>query len=230
MKIAFIGDSITAAMPGVSYVDKVDAALADVETLNYGKGGDTVISVLTRLETMRIASDIDILFVFIGVNDVFVKTGWWHPTLKRVMKQPWVKNNSEFQAAYQRLVAYCQPLAKRVVLLPPLLVGEDVTSKANQTLQRYATTVAQVAKDHRLDYIDTRSMIVEALREQPIASYRPKRLGQIKQDMEKLTSDTLIDQASQQRGLHVTMDGVHLNSTGAGLIAQAIIEYVKEPL
>jgi lysophospholipase L1-like esterase len=228
MKIVFIGDSITAAVPGVSFVDKVAKAYPQHEILNYGKGGDTVQSILTRLQEMRIASDIDVIFLLIGVNDVFVKTGWWHPTLKLVMKQPWVKNKQEFYLAYHKLIEFLLPYTKQLVLLPPLLVGEDLTNPSNQLLQEYFAELKELIERYQLPVLDVRASFEDYLKDKTPASYVPKRINQLRKDVLQLTTDALIDEASKKRHLYLTLDGVHLNTKGATLVFDAVHQYLKE--
>jgi len=230
MKIVFIGDSITAAIPGVSFVEMLQAEYPTYEFLNYGKGGDTVQSVLTRLQEMRIASEIDVIFLMIGVNDVFVNTGWWHPTLKRVMKQPWVKTKEEFYLAYHKLIEFLLPYTKNLVLLPPLIVGENPTSKANHQLQSYFDEIASLIDRYQLPVLDVRKKFIDVLSKTPSSAYVPKRINQLRKDVLKLTSPELIDEAARKRKLQLTLDGVHLNTKGATLVFEAIDQYLKEKL
>ncbi|MEE8605369.1 MAG: SGNH/GDSL hydrolase family protein, partial [Candidatus Aminicenantaceae bacterium] len=84
MKIAFMGDSLTEGVVGASYFDILQDTLSQHELLNYGKGGDTVISLFRRLSRMGFESNMDIGFLWIGANDVFVKTRWSFPLTKRL--------------------------------------------------------------------------------------------------------------------------------------------------
>lgn len=47
--IAFFGDSLTEGSPGVSYFDILKDKLPNENLLNFGKGGDTVISLYKRI-------------------------------------------------------------------------------------------------------------------------------------------------------------------------------------
>jgi lysophospholipase L1-like esterase len=42
-----------------------------------------------------------------------------------------------------------------------------------------------------------------------------------------LRTDEEIDRKATERGLHLTLDGVHLNSAGAGLVAEAFAEAIR---
>jgi lysophospholipase L1-like esterase len=43
-----------------------------------------------------------------------------------------------------------------------------------------------------------------------------------------LRTDEQIDGKATERGLHLTLDGVHLNSAGARLVADALVEVIRE--
>lgn len=228
MKLVFVGDSLTAAVPGVSFVEMVKAAYPSYEVLNYGKGGDTVTSLNTRMLEMRVAKDIDIMFVCIGVNDVFVQTGWWHPTLKKVMKQPWVKDKAAFYLAYHTLITTLRPLTNQLVLIPPLFVGEDINNKSNRLLAEYFNEVQSLIELYQCPVLPVRDKMIEALATKKISNYVPKRLGQLRNDVIKLTTPPLVDAVSLKRGLHLTLDGVHLNTLGASIVFEHVNQYLKE--
>jgi len=79
LRIAFIGDSLTEGLVGASYFDILQDKLSQHELLNYGKGGDTMISLFRRLHEINFKPPLDIGFLWIGINDVFVKTNWSFP-------------------------------------------------------------------------------------------------------------------------------------------------------
>lgn len=228
MKLVFLGDSLTVAVPGVSFVEMVKQANPTFEVLNYGKGGDTVTSLTTRMLNMRVANNIDIIFLCIGVNDVFVQTGWWHPTLKVVLKQPWVKTKEAFYLAYHKLITTLLPYANQLVIIPPLFVGEDVTNKANLQLSEYFKEIQSLIELYQLPVLPVREQMIAALANKPITKYVPKRLGQLRKDVIKLTSAQLVDAVSNKRGLHLTLDGVHLNTHGASIVFEQVNQYLKE--
>jgi hypothetical protein len=49
MNIALYGDSLTEGRAGVSYINLLQPLLPGHELLNYGRGGDTVISLYHRI-------------------------------------------------------------------------------------------------------------------------------------------------------------------------------------
>ena len=47
-------------------------------------------------------------------------------------------------------------------------------------------------------------------------------------DVKNLKDISLVDQKSQERGLYLTLDGVHINSVGALMISNAITSYLQD--
>jgi lysophospholipase L1-like esterase len=70
MKIAFLGDSLTAGWPGASYFALLRTSLAGHELLNYGCAGDAVADLEARMSHVGMPV-VDLAFVWIGVNDAF---------------------------------------------------------------------------------------------------------------------------------------------------------------
>jgi lysophospholipase L1-like esterase len=227
MKIAFLGDSITTGKPGVNFVDPFKDKYPQHEFLNYGKGGDTVTSLLERLQQMRIPQDIDVMILMIGINDVYVKTAWWQPLLKRHMKQSWTKNASEFKAGYEALLDFILPLTKHLLVLSPTVVGEKVHNRFNRRLEQYSELIPSLCNDPKIMYFDLHERFKDLLDNQRTAVYIQKSILRLKKDLDTLSTSEDVDDMSEERGLMLTLDGVHLNSKGASVVHQIIDEYLQ---
>lgn len=226
MKIAFLGDSITTGKPGVSFVEPFKTKYPNHEFLNYGKGGDTVISLLQRLQQMRIPQDIDVMILMIGINDVYVKTAWWQPLLKRRMNQPWVKNTQEFKESYQALLDFIVPLTNHLLVLSPTVVGEKVHNRFNRRLERYTDVFPGLCSNPKITYFDLHERFKDLLDNQRTAVYIQRSMLRLKKDFDLLDTIELVDDMSEERGLMLTLDGVHLNSKGASVVHQVMEEYL----
>ncbi len=60
MKIAFFGDSLTEGFSGMAYFSLLQQRFPKFELFNYGKGGDTVISLLKRIESTAVPSKLNL--------------------------------------------------------------------------------------------------------------------------------------------------------------------------
>src|SRR5260221_14302653 len=80
-RVVFFGDSLTEGTNGASYLRllaervRAEQALAAVELVNAGVGGDTVVNLLRRMERAVVAQAPDGVVVFIGCNDCITWQG-----------------------------------------------------------------------------------------------------------------------------------------------------------
>ncbi|MFC1976385.1 SGNH/GDSL hydrolase family protein [Chloroflexota bacterium] len=220
MKIALYGDSLTEGMAGVSYLNYLQELLPGHELLNYGKGGDTVISLYQRIVRQQLVHPVDVIFLFVGVNDIFVHVSRHFHWLKTLARQPWVKDVDEFARYYQKTLDLLTPGAARVFTVSPLLIGENVANVWNKELAALCETICRVSVDYgNVDYLDLRADFTAALDPDSISPYVIKSATRVVLDTLFL-NDKKIDRESAARGLQLTLDGVHLNSQGARLVAE----------
>lgn len=228
MRIAFYGDSITAGIPGVSYVDMLRKRLSDHTLINYGKGGDTVISLYRRIVAQNLLAPVDLIVLWIGVNDVFVNVSRAYPMIKRLAQEPWANTPEEFARYYHLILDQLCPQAKKVVTVSPLLIGEDIQNRWNRDIDRLSDVIRELsASRQNVEYLDLRATATSRLGSKPISPYIPKSVIRIVLDAAMLTTPEQIDQKSADRGLHLTLDGVHLNSAGAELAAEAFLKIIS---
>lgn len=230
MKILFLGDSITEAVPGVSYVSMVQEEFKDSKIINRGIGGDTVSSLFKRVRKMHDLSSFDNIFLFIGVNDVFGKLTHSYKVLKFLKRQRHAKDISSFKEQYIMLINYILDSNKRVVIIPPFLIGEDINNKWNQELDLIIKAVESIAKHTLTPYLDIRSKAKKHLEGKVLSEYLPLKVFTLMKDVKFLKTDEQINQKSENRSLHLTLDGVHINTIGAKLISSSIISYINKKL
>jgi lysophospholipase L1-like esterase len=114
--------------------------------------------------------------------------------------------------------------ARRVVAVSTALKGEDVASPCNRELEALSKVVQELAShDEGTEYLDVRAILIEELAGQRISSYLPSTVIRVALDALTLRSDEQVDRKSAERGLHLTLDGIHLNSAGAQLVADCFI-------
>jgi lysophospholipase L1-like esterase len=228
MKIAFYGDSLTEGIAGTSYLDCLPELESGHELINYGRGGDTVISLYRRIVRHKLDRPVDLSFLFVGVNDIFVHLSWNYPLLKAIFKQPWVKDVAEFMAYYQKCLDLLTARASYVFAVSPLIIGEDVSNEWNKRVERFGEAIRQTVADHEnVGYLDLRADFIAALDGRQISSYLPTSATRIVLDTLLLRRNEQIDHQAATRGLHLTLDGVHLNTNGAGLVAESFSKAIR---
>jgi len=226
MNILFLGDSITEGVPGVSYVDVLRKE-PTFQCVNRGKGGDTVSSLFRRVKRMDDLASYDKILVFVGVNDVFGRITMVHKFFKLARRQKWAKNVQVFEKQYRVLLEYLLKRNSNILIVSPLLIGEDLSNKHNLSLRTYINRIDKLAKEYPVEYLDAYTVFAKQLQDKECSKYLPIKLSQIYQDS-KLKEPSKLEEIYLKRGLFLTIDGVHLNEEGANLIASSIKETIKK--
>lgn len=229
MRILFCGDSLTEGSLGVSYVDSLQARFPQHQMINYGQGGDTVLSLYRRLQELPEGESYDLAFLWVGVNDIFQKVRWHYRILAWLRKQPRAKSTAEFRERYAAALDLLAGKAKRVVAASPMILGEEVDNRWNPELARLSEIVALLAKEReRVIFVDLHLAFAGRLASRPVSSYLPDSAVQVLRDSRELEATRSVDQISEIRGLHYTLDGVHLNSAGAKVVADLFSEWIEK--
>jgi lysophospholipase L1-like esterase len=229
MKIVFYGDSLTEGVPGASFFALLRDKLPGHTLINYGRGGDTVISLHQRIVAEGLLEPADIAFVWVGVNDVLARLNPLSPILKTMLRQPWAKNPDEFRSHYRALLDAIQPYATHIVTVSPLLIGETLSNPWNQQLGVLSAIIEELSASYaNVSYLDLRSIFAAKLAEYPPSSFLPTNLFRMMIDTVFSVSDEAVDRTSARRGLRLTLDGVHLNGRGAELVAESMAEIINK--
>jgi lysophospholipase L1-like esterase len=227
MRIAFVGDSLTAGKPGSSYFAILRVRLAGHTLVNLGRGNDTVVSLYRRLTQLRFGEPFDIAFLWIGVNDVARGSPWTFQAVSLLKRQPRARNVDEFRAYYEATLDVLRRYARRVVAVSTALKGEDVTNSWNCELDMLSEVIRELAScGERTEYLDVRAVMIERLAGKRISNYLPGSVIRVALDALTLRSDKQIDRKAAERGLHLTLDGIHLNGAGAQLVAETFLQII----
>lgn len=212
MKVALIGDSITEGRPGVAFAPLLEQRFSDITFVNLGKPGETVTSLYNRLEKMEL-EDYDITFLWIGVNDIFTK-------LLRVQAQPVCTDLDEFSHMYQQVTTLLLPKSKKLVLVSPALVGEQVNSEENETVQQMALVIEKLAtQSNQVFFLPMHLVFRDRIGTSQTSSFINIKVGSMIWEALFYKKAAKVDRLSKKRGLQLTIDGVHLIRVGAQLAA-----------
>ena len=229
MKIAFIGDSLTKGIPGSSYFAILRNELPQHRLINLGKGNDTVVSLYCRLSRTRLSgTPLDMAFLWVGVNDIGRDSSWASRIANRLRRQPRSRDLDDFQAHYQKTLDRLCRHADRIIAVSPMLKGENVHNRWNQGLEAYSGTIIDLASLYaKVEYLDLRKRFYAELASKHVTDYVLESPLHVGLDILALRTDAQVDKKASERGLHLTLDGVHLNSAGAELVARAFLEVIK---
>lgn len=228
MRIAFVGDSLTSGIPGVSYLEILREKLDEDTLINLGRVNDTVVSLYHRVSNLYFDGTFDLTFLWVGVNDVQREYVWLLRIVDALLRQPPARSVKEFWTYYRATLRLLSRHTHRLIAVSPLLQGEDLNSRANRELGILAGVIEDLASHRQqTEYLDLRTIFRQKLDGQPISHYRPKSVLHSVVDAMLLRTREQVDRKSAQRGLHFTLDGVHLNSAGAEIVADAFLQSIR---
>jgi lysophospholipase L1-like esterase len=153
-RVIFFGDSITEA--GVAkggYIDQMRDSLSsqdradEIELIGSGIGGNKIYDLYLRLEPDVLDKKPELVFVYVGVNDV------WHKRSSGTGTDDW-----KFRQFYEALIRKVQAAGARLVLVTPACIGEktDCTNAQDGELNQYAQIIRDLAQQYSLPVCDLR--------------------------------------------------------------------------
>ena len=158
-RVIFFGDSITQAgvKPG-GYITRIGEMLtkqnkaADYELIGAGIGGNKVYDLFLRMEDDVLAKQPDLVFIYVGVNDV------WHKRTYGTGTDP-----DKFVKFYEGLIRKLQAANAKVVLCTPAVIGEKTDSSNEQDgdLNQYSALIRDLAKKQNLPLCDLRKAFLD---------------------------------------------------------------------
>ena len=225
MKIVFLGDSITEAgvydkEVGIEYNGELvypnhtgfitllsQNISENTKLIGKGISGDKVSDLLTRYKKDVIDLNPDIVFIYIGINDVWHKYDFGTGS-----------DIDLYENGLRQIISEIQKIGAKVVLCTPTVIGENYGdfTLANQYIKQYrdAKTMESMNKD-----LDEFSDVVRKLS----SEYSTDLI-----DLRRV----FIDYISQNNPNNnpsgiLTYDGVHLNDQGNKLIADQMINFIN---
>ena len=219
-KIVFLGDSITAAgvydkeiaQPyGDTFVYPIATGFItllnenvgeDVDLIGKGVSGDKVSNLLERYKKDVLSLNPDIVFIYIGINDVWHKYDFGTGT-----------DIIFYENGLKKIIGDLKNQGARVVLCTPTVIGEnkgeftlvnkfkdiETMEIMNGDLDAYSDVIRKLSSELNTDLLDLREIFINY-----IAQNNPN---------------------NEPSGI-TTYDGVHLNDLGNKLIADEMIKFI----
>lgn len=164
-RVIFFGDSITELAVKrdryVGYILKMDSMLKSekknnqYELIGSGISGNKVYDLYLRMDDDVLAKKPDVVFIYVGVNDV------WHKTLLGTGT-----DSDKFEKFYQAIINKLTARKIKVVVVTPAVVGEkwDGSNALDADLNKYSNIIRGLAKKNNLPIVDLRKDIIEKLK------------------------------------------------------------------
>lgn len=154
-KVIFFGDSITqAGVKGNGYINQLKKAIdtTKFELIGAGIGGNKVYDLYLRMEDDVLNKKPDLVFIYVGINDVWHKLGAKTGT-----------DYDKYLKFYQALINKIQATGSKVVLCTPTVIGEkkNNANEVDADLNKYAEGVRGLATKNNLPLCDLRKAFVD---------------------------------------------------------------------
>ncbi len=222
--IGLIGDSLTEGRPGVSFSRLLEEKYPSISFENHGKPGETIKSLHTRLSKTQIGNQYDLIFLWIGVNDVYSK-------LLKVQAQPIAENHEEFKEYFIKILDILNPSQTKIVIVSPAIVGENLKNPSNNELRELSSIIHSISNNYpSVSFLNLQSEFEKKLSSIPTSDYISTNVLNVMKDVFFYKNPSRIDRLSKKRGLHLTMDGIHLNSEGASIVSEQYASMIAQIL
>lgn len=158
-RVIFFGDSITqAGVKPKGYITVLGEMLQQkglqdrYELHGAGIGGNKVYDLYLRMEEDVLAKNPQIVFIWVGVNDV------WH---KRTSGTG--TDASKFEKFYNAIIKKLKDKNIKVVLCTPAAIGEktDYTNELDGDLNHYAALIRNIAQQNNCALVDLRKAFLD---------------------------------------------------------------------
>ena len=158
-RVIFFGDSITQAGAGPGgYIRRIDSMCKadgngeNFEFIGAGIGGNKVYDLYLRMESDVLAKEPDVVFIYIGVNDV------WHKATSGTGTDP-----DKFERFYQAIIDKLKAKNIKVILCTPAAIGEktDFSNQQDGDMNAYSNIIRAIAKKNELTLVDLRKSFID---------------------------------------------------------------------
>jgi len=239
MRILFMGDSIIRGSQGVNFLQFLAFKHPDWEIENAGVNGDTLTCIAKRLKK-KIAydADYDSIVFEAGYNDILLpafknKNFLFRSALSYLLKKQYnpLGSPEAFAPAYQDIIRYLLSRTSAKIILTTLgCINENLDSELNQQRWAYNQIIRQTAQDFTCALADVSPKFDKILSQQKNQDYFLEFFfNTAALDLFHYKYLHRADELSRERNLLLTIDGVHLNSRGAGIFMKEIEKQLLLP-
>ena len=210
-KVIFLGDSITQAAESEegegTYKGFITSLKENVgqemELINKGISGNKVPDLLLRYKNDVLDLKPNIVFIYIGINDVWHKYDWGSGT-----------DIDIYENGLRKIISEIKTTGAKIILCTPTVIGENIgefklvnnfkyietADIMNNDLDAFSDVVRNLSSEFNTELLDLRKKFKDYISEN---------------NMENLSKGIL------------TYDGVHLNNEGNKLIADEMIKFLN---
>ena len=231
MRILFIGNSITNGEIGESFIRLLEEQYPDWIIKNAGVNGHTLKNISDRIEKeLDVEVEYDFIVIEAGYNDIILpymdtrgllfRFGLRY--LHRQGRRP--VDAEKFQVKFGQMIDFIQSRCNSKIILTTLgCINENLSSPVSLIRKRYNEAIVKVAMDHQCILADVAQEMDSALGTKTQTDYILNSfLNSIYFDKRICKKAGGAETLSRKRNLVLSIDGVHLNATGALIYKQTI--------
>ncbi len=157
-RIVFFGDSITQmGAQKNGYIDLIQSDLTkkgmadNYELFGAGIGGNKIYDLYLRLEEDVLSKKPDVVFIYVGINDVWHKTSGTGTDIDR------------YEKFYNALITKIEATGAKVIVCTPTVIGEkkDHANAQDKDLIAYADIARKVAAARNCTLVDLQKVFAD---------------------------------------------------------------------
>lgn len=229
-RIIFIGDSITHGNMSVNFINIIASELGEekFDFINGGLNASLTYNVIQRLEDI-IACKPDYVTILIGTNDAHRSMKLYkHSITNRQLNLPKEPNKEWFIENLREIIVKLKEKTSAKIAIcsiPP--IGENTNHDAFYQSIDFSKTIKTIAEELKINYLPVNEQMLEYLELNPSKPKHPvehKLYGIVA--VKHYILGKSLDKISKDYGFTLLVDHLHLNSKGAKIIADLILEFL----
>jgi lysophospholipase L1-like esterase len=231
-RIVFVGDSLTHANLSFSYIDLIKKKLGEdnFEYINAGINAEIAYNVLMRLDSI-IACEPDIITILIGTNNS--NREYDNKVDKRSAKRlnlPKFPDMDWFIENYNKILTTLEKETNAKIAICSIPVaGEHFDHPVFKTAIKYSNVIKGLAKKYDVNYLPINEKMMEYLEEHPSnPKYNFDKWLVDNAAILRIALKKDFDEISEKYGFALLTDHIHLNSKGAKIIADLMIDFIEK--
>ena len=230
MKVLFIGDSITRGTQGVDWVKMIENDHPYWTIENAAVNGATLNKISERLKK-ELKSDNAYKAIVLQTitNDILLpsfkhRNFWFQQAYQRQIRsgnKP--ASPANFELELKRTVEYIRSNSNSEIILTTLgCINENLLAETNAELFSYNSIIKKIAVEFNCILADVSKRFQEELSHHDLHDYCLDNFSNTAFLDLVSCSLGMVDNLSLKRKLHLTIDGVHLNSNGAKIFKEVV--------
>jgi lysophospholipase L1-like esterase len=237
MRVLFIGDSLVKGRVGVNWVRLVADRHKNWAVVNGGVNGETLSQISERLKKkLASGTDPDVIVILAGAQDILLPALRSRGFLFRRFYNNLVRRGgrpaldcTSFQDQLEDLVEYIRENSQAIIVLTTIsCLNEDLSSTLNKQRSRYNKIIREISQKMECRLADVAALCDGCLLRLQTCDYFLRGFFNLAW-FDKINSviPGSVDAISRKRKLHLTMDGLHVNSQGARFYFQEVVRHLS---